>query len=249
MTMSSLSRRALFGAALALVATPAHALPTVEVEGTRIHLGDLVPKLPDELAQIDVGRTPPPGGSRVIQRRDLEQALEREGVAGVGSLPKSVRVVRKMTKLSGSALTELAQEAMKGQPRKGVVNASFSPPAQVRVAAGYDRVELSLPKPPRRDGEWSTTAMLRFAEGDRTLTRVAIRCQLTLSKAAAAPDIAKGDPLTLVVRSGMVEVRVKGYAAIDADVGDDLPITLRPSGRTVRAKLVAPNRAITEGGA
>jgi hypothetical protein len=53
----------------------------------------------------------------------------------------------------------------------------------------------------------------------------------------------RGGALTLVVRRGLVEVTSAAVAGADADIGNILQVTLRPSGRTVRARLVEKDLA------
>ncbi|MEM9697097.1 MAG: flagella basal body P-ring formation protein FlgA, partial [Myxococcota bacterium] len=244
--MTALSRRRalLFCAAWPpLLTSPAFAMATVEVSHPTIRLSDLLGERGAGLEHIELGRTPPGGGSRVIRRKDIEAALTEAGVVGISRLPTAVRVVRKMDRLAADALNKLARDALKtaGLP-KGAVRTRFRPPRSVRVPAGYDRVSISVPKPPRRDGRWNCTAMLSFHHGEEQLVRIAIPTELELSKAAAKPDIEKGDSLILIVRSGAVEVQVRGSAGANADVGDGLPIMLRPSGKVVLGRLVAPRR-------
>jgi flagella basal body P-ring formation protein FlgA len=59
--------------------------------------------------------------------------------------------------------------------------------------------------------------------------------------------VSKGAAITLVVKTGLVEISTKAVANDNADVGDTLPVMLRPSGKVVRAKLIAKDRALLEG--
>jgi flagella basal body P-ring formation protein FlgA len=57
-------------------------------------------------------------------------------------------------------------------------------------------------------------------------------------------ELVKGAPVTLVVRRGLVEVTAPAVLSVDADVGDIVQVLLRPSGRAMRAHLVAKDRAV-----
>jgi hypothetical protein len=47
-----------------------------------------------------------------------------------------------------------------------------------------------------------------------------------------------------VVSRGLVEVTTPAVTSADADIGDVVQVLLRPSGRALRAELVAKDRAL-----
>jgi flagella basal body P-ring formation protein FlgA len=67
--------------------------------------------------------------------------------------------------------------------------------------------------------------------------------ELRLTQEALQFDVMKGGAVTVVVRRGLVEVTTLGMAGSDADIGSILQVTLRPSNRTVRARLVEKDLA------
>jgi hypothetical protein len=230
---------------------PAVAAPTVrtvEVTGARVSLAELMPALGEGVAGVDLGRAPAPGGSRVISRQDIEQALAEQQIQGVKAIPAAVRVVRKMDGLGADRLGALTREALsRAGLAKGLTLTAVRPTSRASVAAGWEQVTVSVPKPPRRAGAWATTVMLEFVVAGDRVARVAVPVTFDVSPEAAAPDVAKGDRLTLLVRHGLIEVRVPAHAAAAADVGQTVPVTLRPSGRMVRARLVAKDEAVALG--
>ncbi len=235
--------------ALALPAEARQRLPQVQVSGQRIMLSDIIAGEAASLVQVDLGPAPAPGGSRIIDRRTIREALERESVTGIRKIPKAVRVVRKMTKLSRERLSKIAKKALSAQGlRRGITLLKWRPSRSVRVAAGWDEVSLRLPKPPRRRGNWSTTGLLTFTAGGTRVARLAIPVTFSVSAEGAKPDVDKGQALLLVVRRGLVEIKVKAIAKTAADVGDVLSVTLRPSGRQVRAKLLGGGQALAMSG-
>jgi flagella basal body P-ring formation protein FlgA len=127
---------------------------------------------------------------------------------------------------------------------RGAALRDVRPPQSVTVPAGWTAVSVELARPPRRVGPFSATAYLDLRRGDELIARVPVRVDLTLSAEAATPDLARGAAVTLVVRHGLVEVRASGSATADADVGETLPVMLRPSGRIIRARLIEPALAV-----
>jgi hypothetical protein len=235
---------ALLGLALAAPAAAQPPVPTVEIASTRVTLADLVPSVGAALGAVDLGAAPPPGGSRLVTRDELAKAAADAGAPRSLRLPASVRVVRRMRKLSAAETEKLVRDALVGPalPR-GVTIAAVRAPARLDVADGWDAVVAEVPKPPKRTGSLPTTALLTFSKGAEVLARASVPVDLALSAEAAVSDVARGAPLTLVIRRGLVEITASGLAGADADVGATLPVTVRPSGRVLRAKLVEKDRA------
>ncbi len=234
-----------------LVTSPTAAAPRIKqvwVVGPRVTLATVLAGRTD-LQSVDLGVAPAPGGSRVVTRDDMLRALraqQDEGAPEVApkDLPRAVRLIRKMTTLTPASLEQITRTALAKTLPSGFKVTSVRAPRSVKVAEGWGGVTVSLPKPPRREGTWSTTAMLNLGGGNAPVARVAVPVQLTISTAAAKPDVARGAALMLVVQRGTVEVRVRGFAGADADLGEVFPVQLRPSGRVVRAKLVTPKKAV-----
>jgi hypothetical protein len=218
----------------------------VEIAAARIKLADIVPEL--AAIDLDLGPAPAPGTSRIVTREDIQQALKEQRVEGVGNLPHAVRVSRKMETIEPERMRALSTAAIDGSGlRRGVRLKSLQPPASIKVASGWETVSALVPKSPRRAGEWSTTVMVAFDGGGQRLARVAVAAVFDVSAEGAAPDVSKGAAITLVVKTGLVEISTKAVANDNADVGDTLPVMLRPSGKVVRAKLIAKDRALLEG--
>jgi hypothetical protein len=153
-----------------------------------------------------------------------------------------------METLTRDRLIRLARGAIAKQKlRRGITLRKLRPARAMTVAAGWDEVSVRLPKPPRRRGHWSTTAMLTFSAAGTPLARLALPVSFDISAEGAKPDVSKGAPLILVVRRGLVEIKVQAIAKTSADIGEILSVTLRPSGRNLRAKLLAGGRALAMG--
>lgn len=237
-----------------LMATPASAarrgLKSVQVSSTRVTLSDIVPRVSEDLADVDLGRAPAPNGTRVITGAHIKKALNERNLPIPHRLPKATRVVRKMRVLTAPELRRIGKAALAKAPgRKGVVLRAIIPPPKTRIAAGWTEVNVRLPKPPRRAGKWSTSAMLTFSAGGEVIKRVALPVRFDVSADAAKPDVSKGSPLMLLVKSGLIELRVRASAGANADIGQVMQVVLRPSGRVVRAKLLSKKKAVAIGGA
>lgn len=246
MTMRPHDRRALL-AVFALVAHAglARAVPPsrIEVSSPRVRLADVIRRCPAALADVDLGPAPMPGGSRILDRAQIAEALRARGLDAPAHLPEAVRVVRRTEALTPARLEQLTREALTQLPR-GAELAAVRAPRGIEVPAGWTALRAEIARPPRRTGSLATTAMVTFLDHDTVLARVAVPIELTLGPDAARPDLARGAPVTLLVRQGLVDVRVSAAAGADADVGDTLPVMLRPSGRALRARLLEPDVAL-----
>jgi len=215
----------------------------VEVTGTRVRVADVIRNAPADAAEVDLGPTPAAGGSRVIGRDQILQALREHQATEPSRLPEAVRVVRRMRALTLAELEPMVREALQQLPR-GASIASVRAPRSVEVPAGWSGVTAEMPRPPRRTGAFAATAILTFHAGSDVIARVPVHVDLTLSAEAATPDLAHGTAVTLVVRQGLIEVRIGASAGADANIGDTIPVVLRPSGRVLQARLIEPTVAL-----
>ncbi len=239
---------AFFAVALQVAASPATgATPVKEVQvmGPRVHLIDVVPTAPAAFATADLGPAPAPGGSRDVTQEELRTAAAGASAKVIDSLPPAIRVVRKMRKLTAVDLERETRKAILATGlRRGVTIAAVRAPKSSEIADGWTSITASVPKPPRRAGRVPTTAALTFSRGAEILARLAVPIDLDLAAEAAIPDIAKGAALAVTVKTGLVEITAAALAAADADIGEELLVTLRPSGRVLRAVLIAPGKAL-----
>lgn len=236
-----------FAVALEIASSPARgAAPVKEVQvvGPRVHLADVVPTVPAAVASADLGPAPAPGGSRFVTQDELRSAAAGAGAKVIASLPATVKVTRKMKKLTAAEVDKETRKAILAVGlRRGVTIAAVRAPKLSEVADGWTAVTASMPKPPRKTGRVPTTCALTFSRGTEVLARLAIPVDLDLAAEAAIPDTAKGAAVVVTVKSGLVEISAAALAAIDADVGEEILVNLRPSGKQLRAILIAPGKA------
>ncbi len=217
---------------------------TVELASTTIRLGDIVPTAPADLAPLELGPAPAPGGSRILAQSDILRLVPADRRASVAA-PAAVRVVRKTQRLDSAAIDALTRNALKssGLPR-GATLGAVRAPAAIVVPAGYDRVVASVARPPRRQGPFETTIGLDLFGGPEVVAHITVPVQLVLGPEAAAADVPAGALVALVVRRGLVEVSSSATASTAGDVGDVVQVVVRDTGKSLRAQLVAKDRAV-----
>ena len=229
-----------------LAATPALArAPIVEVRvaAARVHLVDVLPAITGDAGAFDLGPAPTPGASRLVTRDDLLHALEDAHAKVPAKLPDAVRVIRKMRRLVALEIDQITRAALPAKMPRGASLTALRAPKSIDVADGWDAITARIPRPPHRVGSFPTTVTLAFMSGVETLAEISFPIDVTVTAEGAAYDLARGAQLTLIVKRGLVEVEAPAFATTDADIGTILPVTLRPSGRVVRARLLAADRA------
>jgi hypothetical protein len=229
----------------ARLAPTARGRRNVVVTGIRIHLGDLMPEADAATAAIDLGPSPAAGVSRLITKADILAALEAKQVPAPSGVPDAVRVMRKARHLGPADVNAIVRAAMGSKELgRGVTLASVNADRPFDVADGWTRVDVDVPRAPKKAGPFGTVAILSLLVGDDVIARLPVPIDLAVSTNGATFDIARGASVTLVVRRSFVEVRAPGFAAGDADIGDPIAIQLRPSGRVVRARLMSKDEAL-----
>lgn len=217
---------------------------TVELTGARIHLGDVVPTAPSDLAKLDLGPSPAAGASRLVAQADILKVVPDDRRASIAA-PAQVRVVRKMQRLTATELDGLSRNAIQsaGLPR-GATLGAIRAPAQAVVPAGYDRVSAVLPHPPRRQGAFDTSLGLDFSQNGEVVAHLTIPMQLVLGPEAMQSDVVRGSTIAVVVRRGFVEVSSTATTTADGDIGDVVQVVISGTGKSLRAKLLTKDRAL-----
>lgn len=112
------------------------------------------------------------------------------------------------------------------------------------VPVTISRVTIDVTPPPRKSGTVAATAVLTFYKENDVAARVPVTLDLDVPPESLIYDAPKGTTVTLVVQHGSVEITAPAVTSADADVGDDVQVLLKPSGRAFRTKLVAKDRAL-----
>jgi hypothetical protein len=226
--------------------SPAAAPRQVTIASTRVHVGDVLPDADPAIASLDLGPAPVAGGTRVVTRDEIVAAIDARQLPAPRVVPQAVRVLRKTRRLEPSEVDALVRGAIAAKsPKHGVSLEAVRLDHAVDVAEGWTHVEVDAPRAPKKAGPFSTTAVVSFLNADREpLARLAVPVSFAVSAEGAVYDAPRGSSLTLVISRTLVEVRVPAAASVDADVGDTLPVQIRLSGRTMRARLVSKDEAV-----
>lgn len=150
-------------------------------------------------------------------------------------------VANELTELARTAITASNARLPKGAT---LVAARPSTSGIVELPVAPSRVTIEITPPPRRAGTVTAAAVLVFWKDADVAARVPLHLDLSVPPGALVFDVPKGGSLTLIVRRGLVEVSAQAVTSADADVGDVVQVLLRPSGRALKAQIVAKDRAL-----
>jgi flagella basal body P-ring formation protein FlgA len=231
-------------AALLGAAGSAHADEARVVRGAQVHLSDLVNELPADVPDLEIGAAPPPGSSRTIAKSEVQDAASRSGVSLTSvKLPAAVRVTSAAKRwstedLTNSALPALAQALPQGvsvKRARALAKAVTSPSAVISA--------VRVPRLPRREGEYLTTAMIELSNDGQIVARIPLQLSLDISSAAAQPTVTKGSRMQLLIESGPARITATAIALSDGELGDTLQFRVATTQKILYGKVEAPTLA------
>jgi len=218
---------------------------TRTLDHARMRLADLVPSVPASMADIDLGPSPPPGGSRLVGRDEMIVAIRRAGAfANTTRLPSSIRAVAASRRIPSSELTALAAVEIAKHLRPGVELKKVEDAPDVVVVPGATVQSASVSFIPYQKGENRATAMLELSSDDVTVASVPLSIVVEVLESGSHPDVRRGALVNLVIESASMRVSAPGTAAADANVGDSVIFHVAETGRTVRARVTSRDEAV-----
>jgi hypothetical protein len=237
---------AAFSIALPLTAA---AEPTQSVDHSRLLAGDVIPSAPQGVADIDLGPAPPPGGSRLLTRNEIEQMLRKRGVdTSKLAIPPSIRIVAAAKRITPADLTTLITPVILKNLPQGVTLTKVQPAYDVVVPPSATVGTIEIPHHPRQKGTFRTTANVEMVSGGEVVARVPVPIILEISEDAARPDVARGARIGLVIDRRSLRIMTAGSCLFDANIGDVVSVLVVSTSRVIKAKITSRDEAqILEG--
>lgn len=232
----------LLTAALVL-GSPAESLVVVDV--VRLRVGDIVGTAQPPAAEVDLGPAPPPGGSRLLARSDIIDALRKAGID-----PASLRIPHAVRVAGAARILEPVQVAHDAAPEverrlpKGVRLVRVDASSRVTISPRAVIHAVRLAPVPRQKGPARISAGIDWACEDRVVATTNVVALVDVSAQAAAPEVPRGTPLTLIVEHSRVQVSTTGVTLADATIGDVVRTSVRSTGRVVMARVLSSDRAL-----
>ena len=227
-----------------LAPSAARAEPQRTVDGPVLRLGAIL-DAPAGLEGFELGPSPAPGRSRLVQRDELARRLNEAGIdAKTVKLPSVIRVTRSARHLSASELALAARPALSSRLPTGARLISLSASKGATVAKNVEVVSVRVPKLPRRIGQHTLTITAELGELGAVTSRVPLRAVIALDERATKPLVQRGARLDLVIEHGRIRVGASAIALADADAGEVVTFKVEATKKIVRARVARADRAV-----
>lgn len=235
------------GLLLALVPSVALAEPVRVVEHPRMRLGEVVPGVPAECADVDLGPSPPAGASRLIARDELAARVRDAGLATTKlPLPRVVRVVAASKRIDRAEVARVARSVIAAELPNGVSISRVEAARDVVAPPCATAERAKLPRPPKREGLFRTTAVLEWVCEGEVIARTPLSVQLDVDAEAAKPTIPRGARLRVVLERGNVRITAEAIALGAASEGERLRAQIASTGRVLEATVLSRDEAVVD---
>jgi hypothetical protein len=208
------------------------------VRGSQVHLSDLVTELPAEVPDLEIGAAPPPGSSRTIVKGEIVDAASKSGVSLKQlKLPLSVRVTSAAKRWNTDELASAATPVLLNALPHGVSVKRAKALAKAVTSPGASISAVRVPKLPRKEGEYLTTAMIELSNDGQIVARIPLQLTLQISSAAAVPTVSKGARMQLMIESGPARISATAVALSDGEIGDTLQFRVASTQKILYGKV------------
>jgi hypothetical protein len=215
----------------------------VRVEGPSVRLADIVPNVPAELAELEVCKAPPAGGSRVLTRSDVLERLRASGADPSRlAVPATVRVETEAERWTPVDVSARATEHVNAALKRGVelLKVRATQGAVVPLGTTVQGVSLRIPK---RAGTHQLSGMVELVHDGEIVGRVPLAVSITVSEAALEPTVRRGALVSVYVEHGNARVGASASALADTDAGEVAWFKVSSTGKVIKARVEAPDRA------
>ena len=215
------------------------------VDHARLLLGDAVPTVPASMADLDLGPSPPPGGSRLVGRDEMIAAIRRAGLyPNTTLLPSTVRVTSAARHITSTQLATMAAPVISKCLRPGIELKAVEGTSDLVVAPRAEARCASVSGVPYQKGEARANAVVEFTSDHVVVASVPVGIVVDVSESAAHPDVSRGAVISLVIERRSMRISAPGTCAIDANVGDTVVCHVSATGRTLRARIASHDEAV-----
>lgn len=215
----------------------------VEVRKDRFTLGEMAQlggadrALLERLARIEVGASPLPGQSRVLNRLQVETRLRQHGFQPETlrlEMPATVQIVRRAQQVEPERILKFARDQLR---------------LLLEEEAETWQLEKQPPIPPLPEGTLSLKpegepflGMSQARVGVLLLVDDQVRGRLTFLFRAPPRSrqllIKSGEPVTVQVQVGALLVEATGTARASGAQNEIIPVYLKPTQKTIRARII-----------
>ena len=215
--------------------TPVHAAKrpaVITVRNPIILLGELVPGLDPEIANLEFGPAPAPGMSRTIRATEIRAKLVNARANDTSPmLPSFVRVRREAQTINSIALEELVRTSLQTLLPPSVKLRSVSVRGGLVTAAGT--LSITPPQPIAWRAGRQLVSLRLNADGMPTRDLL-VSVELELLSRREAPAVTRGQQISVLATVGTVTVRARGITQEAGCVGDTVNLIVDEGHRVIK---------------
>jgi hypothetical protein len=209
----------------------------VSIEGPTVRVSDIDPAAPAEVADIELGRAPPPGSTRVFTRSEIRQRVrEAGGDPARMNVPASVRVESPAERWKPEEVAVRADAAVRAALPPGVSLVKLDAHHTIVVPPGSN-VASARPVIPHVVGRHDVTVVAEVRRRDEVVARAPLSLVVDVGEDAFAPVLRKGDRITVVIEQGNARIGASAVTLADANPGDAVFCRVTSTGKIVKAKV------------
>jgi hypothetical protein len=231
---------------------------TVEVQGARVHMGDLLPDAPEPWASLDMGAAPDLSQELRVTREAIVARLAQARMAlppGV-TVPRVLRVIRRGQVVTEPRLTQMVRQELIHAlpPGSRIVALRLSggvalPPGRVKVhvavpdalTAGAQALQVAVrAEAAYAPGEYLNAGAVDYGE-THNADAVTVTAYLELATPARGrrvPVLGRGAEVVVQIRSAGVLVQSSGLAQEAGSIGDIVGVLPTHGSRVLHARVV-----------
>ena len=225
-----------FLAVLPLAAT-ASAENRVSIAGPTVRVSDIDPAAPAEVADIELGRSPPPGSSRIFTRSEIRQRMREAGADFTHvNVPVSIRVEAPAEHWRPEEVAARADGAVRAALPPGVSLIKLDAQRSIVVPPGSSVTSVK-PVIPHAVGRHDVTVVAEVRRNQEIVARAPLSLVVDVGEDAFAPVLRKGDRLTLIIEQGNARIGASAVTLADANVGDAIFCRVTSTGKVLKAKV------------
>ncbi len=210
----------------------------------RVYFRDLVPQASGNLASLDLGQAPPPGGSRLYSNDELRTFayLAHESLKGL-DIPNGVRVKRATRHLSELDLDSLIRPALSVLLPEGVLLKNLNLPKTLISVPGVQVGDIQMPRLPKHAGMSRISPVVQLMAGGVLVMRLTISADLQLDERASRYALERGSMINLVIDTGTTRISAAATLSSPADVGDIVACQVVKTHKVLRARITSTREA------
>ena len=221
--------------------------PVTMISHDRVKLVDVVPEVAPGLANIDLGRAPPPGRSRYFSYDEMASRLRAAGVAASRlKLPRGVRVESEARQFSSEELEQMVETSVRKSLPPGIHLEGISVESPLVLSPTVATGRVRLPHFTTKNGKQTQIGTVEILWGDQVALRLPVKMSVRIDGETVGHIVKRGSSVTLSIRRGSVEISALAQTLSTGRVGDVVSLRIGVTKKVMSARLVTPERAELE---